>query len=107
MSQKPDRRGLSRREFNHLSASTLVAPLLASVAVGSEALRESESRRQKTGGARQRLNNPFIFSDHEGHTAKRAPGGSLPGHERLRHTGVTRAPPHTHAHQCPPSRARR
>ena len=68
MNQGPDRRAFSRREFNRLSAGTLVAPLVTSAAAGSEALQGSESQRQKTGGpaeAHRRLLNhpPSIGSD--------------------------------------------
>ncbi len=105
MNQKPDRRDLSRREFNRLSAGTLVAPLLAPVAAGSEALRESDSRRQKTGGSRQGLNILFIFTDQERYTAKWPTGLSLPGHERLQKTGVTFTQHYTSAIMCTSSRS--
>src|SRR5215472_16983837 len=104
MNQGPDRRAFSRREFNRLSAGTLVAPLVASVAAGSEALQESESRRHKTGGSRKGLNILFIFTDQERYTAKWPKGLSLPGHERLQKTGVTFTQHYTSAIMCTPSR---
>jgi arylsulfatase len=105
MNQEPDRRAFSRREFNRSSAGALVAPLVAAVAAGSEAPRESGSQRQKSGGSRQGLNILFIFTDQERYTAMWPTGLSLPGHERLQETGVTFTQHYTSACMCTPSRS--
>jgi len=105
MNQGLDRRAFSRREFNRLSAGTLVAPLVTSAAAGSEALQEREGQRQKAGGSRQGLNILFIFTDQERYTAEWPTGLSLPGHERLQKTGVTFTQHYTSACMCTPSRS--
>ena len=78
MNQEPDRRAFSRREFNRSSAGMLVAPLVAAVASGSEALQESDRQPQKSGGSRQGLNILFIFTDQERYTASCPAGMCLP-----------------------------
>src|SRR5262245_12889837 len=105
MNQGPDRRAFSRREFNRSSVGALVAPLVATVAAGSEASQGSESQRQNTNGPRQGLNILFIFTDQERHFAKWPTGLSLPGHERLQKTGVTFTQHYTSASMCTPSRS--
>ena len=105
MNHVPDRRAFSRREFNRSSAGMLVAPLVAAVASGSEALQESDRQRQKSGGSRQGLNILFIFTDQERYTARWPAGLSLPGHERLQKTGVTFTQHYTSACMCTPSRS--
>src|SRR5262245_45146377 len=103
MNNEPGRRGLSRRDFNCLSAGALTAPLVGSAAARWE---PQETKVTPTTGSRDRgLNILFIFTDQERYTAKWPTGLSLPGHERLQQTGVTFTQHYTSAIMCTPSRS--
>src|SRR5262249_47736089 len=105
MNQEPDRPAFSRREFNRSSAGMLVAPLVAAMASGADALEERNRLRQNSGESRQGLNILFIFTDQERYTARWPAGLSLPGHERLQKTGVTFTQHYTSACMCTSSRS--
>lgn len=103
MNNEPRRRGVSRRDFNRLSAGVLAAPLIGSATARSEL---QERKTPSTSGGRDRgLNILFVFTDQERYTAKWPTGLSLPGHERLQQTGVTYAQHYTSAIMCTPSRS--
>jgi len=99
---------LSRREFGVLSAAALSAPLIG---VGSGeitadvATARPQPNRTATGGAKHGLNVVFVFGDQERYFAQWPKGLSLPGHERLRRTGVTFENHYTSAIMCTPSRS--
>src|SRR5262245_56054052 len=103
MNSEPGKRGFSRREFNRLSAGTLVAPLLDSATARSE-LQEKKVP-SATGGRERGLNILFVFTDQERYTSKWPTGLSLPGRERLQQTGVTFTQHYTSAIMCTPSRS--
>jgi arylsulfatase len=65
----------------------------------------AEARRSPAGGSSQRLNIVFLFGDQERYFAQWPKGLSLPGHERLKRTGVTFENHYTSAIMCTPSRS--
>src|SRR5262245_22832922 len=103
MNKEPGQRGLSRRDFNRLSAGALAAPLFGSAAARSGA---QEKKAPPATGSRERgLNLLFGFTDQERYTSKWPTGLSLPAHERLQQTGVTFTQHYTSAIMCTPSRS--
>ena len=86
MMNGPSQRGISRRDFQRWSAGALAAPLLGTLAAGSEPGGKRKPRRPSAGDSRHGLNILFIFTDQERYAAKWPAGLSLPAHERLQQT---------------------
>lgn len=85
---------ISRRRFlAQTSGAVAGATMLATEPVGSAR------------AARNAYNILFIFTDQERYARPTPPGLSLPGHERLQHTGVTFANHYVGAVMCSSSRA--
>jgi arylsulfatase len=103
MNKEPGQRDLSRRDFNRLSAGTLVAPLFGPSTARSAPQEKKEH--SASGGGGRGLNILFIFTDQERYTSKWPTGLSLPAHERLQRTGVTFTQHYTSAIMCTPSRS--
>src|SRR5262245_56022129 len=103
VNNEPGRRGVSRRDFNRLSAGALAAPLF-----GSATARPGPQEKKAppaTGGRERGLNILFIFTDQERYTPKWPMGRSLPAHHPLHRTGVTFTRHYTSAIMCTPSRS--
>ena len=97
--------GITRREFNRLSAGAFAAPLFGTIAAGSDPGGKTGGGRPSARDSKQALNILFLFTDQERYTAKWPAGLSLPAHERLQRRGVTFTQHYTSAIMCTPSRS--
>ncbi len=100
MKNAKNARGLTRRDFQRLSAGALAAPLLAGCA-GSPA----PAPVRKAAGAKGAPNILFVFSDQERYFPAWPAGFTLPAHERLRRTGTRFLNHYTSSTMCTSSRA--
>jgi arylsulfatase len=108
MKMRKVREGLTRRDFGRLSAAALTAPLMgfgSNHTPSDTAILRSSAPTRRSDKAAERLNIVFVFGDQERYFAKWPAGLSLPGHERLQHSGVTFENHYTSAIMCTPSRS--
>lgn len=83
----------TRREFLTIAAGSAAASLAG---VGPARAQTPAPATRSAGAPHLRPNIVFIFTDQERYRLPKAPGLSLPAHERLQRTGVT-----FHNHYCP------
>ncbi len=88
---QPVSRRRSRREFLTIAAGGAAASL-----AGMASARAQSQATRSAGAPHARPNIVFIFTDQERYRLPKAPGLSLPAHERLQRSGVT-----FHNHYCP------
>lgn len=93
----PQLDGISRREFLTLAAGIAAAPLLSpTLASAADTPQEARPNQNVKSGKGSKHNILFVFTDQQRYIRKWPEGMSLPGHERLKRTGVT-----FNSHYCP------
>jgi len=96
---------LSRRQFLTLAGSAAAVPLLGSSLIGAVEAQAQEASAPVRGPARGRHNILFVFTDQERYFQRWPDGLTLPGHERLKRTGVTFTNHYCPAAMCTSSRS--